>query len=589
MPFDGITVSAICNELSSILINSKIDKIYQPESDEIIMNIRSYKGKYKLLLSASSKYPRVHLTNVQKENPKSPPMFCMLMRKHLQGSTLIDIKQQDLERIIYMDFQSYDELGVMNIKRLIIEIMGKHSNIILIDKDSGIIIDSIKRISVDKNRFRQILPAKEYIQPPSQDKINLLDGFSKEAFSDIYSTFNLKEFIYKNFQGISPSSAHLLIQSTKLNENKLIHDLSIEEIHILNDILTDLRFNILNNIYTPNLIYLKENEEISDFSVLSHLNLNVDNITLSSMETISSLIEFYYTQKDILDRLKQKSSAMRKLVQTNISKLTKKIKKLNKELNSAVDSKEFKIYGELITANLYQIKPGEDKVSLLNYYSPDNEYITIALDKRLSPSKNAQRYFKKYNKSKTAVIEIKSQIKEASHEIKYLQQVLLSLDMIRSIRELEELRYELIDEGYLRKRNMSKKKKNQSIHITTYISSDGFTISVGKNNKQNDLLTLKLSSKKDLWFHTKDIPGSHVVISTKGQEVPQKTIKEAAELAAYHSKGMLSSQVPVDYTIIKNVKKPNGAKLGMVIYDEYNTIYVTPRKDICEILDNKEK
>jgi predicted ribosome quality control (RQC) complex YloA/Tae2 family protein len=279
---------------------------------------------------------------------------------------------------------------------------------------------------------------------------------------------------------------------------------------------------------------------------------------------------------------------MRKVVNTNLSKLIKKEKKLNKEFNTAVDSEKYKIYGELLTANLYQIKEGEKQVHLLNYYSPDGEYMTIDLDKKLSPSQNAQKYYKKYNKSKTAKREILNQLEETQHEIRYFEQVSHSLEIIRSMNELEELRLELMEEGYLKRRNIPKKKKEHKMEFLSFLSSDGFTIYVGKNNKQNDYLTLKFSSKKDLWFHTKDIPGSHVIISTKGREVPESTIKEAAELAAFHSKGKLSSKVPVDYTLIKNVKKPSGAKLGMVIYDDYNTLYITPREDLYEILEKNK-
>ncbi|MCT4594909.1 MAG: NFACT family protein [Anaeromicrobium sp.] len=588
MPFDGITVSAICSELKSALINSRIDKIYQPEADEIILNIRAFKNKYKLLISATSKYPRLHFTNIQKENPKSPPMFCMLMRKHLQGSKILHISQKDMERIVYIDFESYDELGDMKIKRLIIEIMGRHSNIILIDKESNIIIDSIKRIPSDINRHREVLPAKEYILPPSQDKTNLLNNLViRINRKDEELDLPLFKYIYTHFQGISPSSAKGICHMANLDYNKNVTDLNNEEIDLLTNTLIKLKNIISNENFIPHIIRSFHEKEIIDFNVISEF-MDEKSYRIDKLHSISSMLEYFYSQKDILDRLKQKSSSMRKVVNTNLSKLIKKEKKLNKEFNTAVDSEKYKIYGELLTANLYQIKEGEKQVHLLNYYSPDGEYMTIDLDKKLSPSQNAQKYYKKYNKSKTAKREILNQLEETQHEIKYFEQVSHSLEIIRSMNELEELRLELMEEGYLKRRNIPKKKKEHKMEFLSFLSSDGFTIYVGKNNKQNDYLTLKFSSKKDLWFHTKDIPGSHVIISTKGREVPESTIKEAAELAAFHSKGKLSSKVPVDYTLIKNVKKPSGAKLGMVIYDDYNTLYITPREDLYEILEKNK-
>ncbi|QXM05854.1 Rqc2 family fibronectin-binding protein [Crassaminicella indica] len=590
MPFDGMVISAIVNELKNKIQKGKIEKIYQPEADEINIFIRAFKEKYKLLISASSKNPRIHLTKIDKINPQTPPMFCMLLRKHLQGGRILDIRQKEFERIIVIDIESYDELGFMSIKQLIIEIMGKHSNIILIDKSENKIIDSIKRISSDINRYREVLPNKAYIAPPSQGKVNPIN-IPFEAFTKALKRSSLGTPIYKaiytSMQGISPTASREICFRANIHDDKAIADLSSDNYQALWNALNDFML-LSKDSFTPNIIVSKENEHVVDF-YCNHLKIYEKIYKYIDFDSISTVLEEYYIKRDLFHRLKQKSSDLRKFVTNTIHKLYNKSQKLQEEFITASNLETHKIYGELLTANLHLVKKGDAQIEVINYYDPDASTISIPLNTNLSPAQNAQKYFKKYTKAKTAQKEIQKQLKDTKDEIQYFENLLHTIENASSLSEIEEIRLELIDEGYIKKKkSLASTKKNIASKPLSFISSDGFEILVGKNNKQNDQLTLKIASKKDLWFHTKDIPGSHVVIISHNKEVPETTILEAAELAAFHSKGKMSSNVPVDYTQVKNVKKPKSAKPGMVIYENYKTIYITPRENIVKILENNK-
>ncbi|MTI67608.1 MAG: fibronectin/fibrinogen-binding protein [Firmicutes bacterium] len=580
MSLDGIVVKSLIDELNTEILNAKIDKIYQPEDDEILIRLRNNSTNYKLLISSSSNNPRIHFTNADKKNPIKPPMFCMLLRKHLQGGKITYIKQPTLERIIKIGITSSDELGIASNKELVIEIMGRHSNIILIEKDTLNIIDSIKRITPDVSRKRQILPGINYSLPPSQNKDNPLD-LNKKDFLNLLDINNdgilLFKFIYKNYLGISPLIAKEICYRSNIDSNKQIGALNEDEINSLFRSFNNLISNVLNNNYKPTMVTDPENNKVVAFSAI---NLEQFDKEKKHFNSISKVLEEYFLTRDRLDRIRQKAINLRKNISNKLDRNQKKLAKQKKELLNAKNREKYKVYGELVTANIYRIERGQEKLKCKNFYD-NNKEITINLKPRLTPSENAQRYFRRYNKLKNAYKKVSKEIKKTKADIQYLEHILLSIENCTELEELEEIRSELVDEGYLRvkKKNKKSKKRKTTSKPYHFISSDGYDIYVGKNNKQNDYLTLKFANKHDIWLHTKDIPGSHVIIRKKdSNEIPENTLIEAALLAAFHSKGKMSSNVPVDYTEKNNVKKPNGAKLGMVIYENNNTLYVTPKK-----------
>ena len=591
MSLDGIVINGIVNEIKSKLINGKIDKVYQPESDEILLNIRNNGENLKLLISASSNNPRIYLTSTKKSNPAAPPMFCMLLRKHLQGGRIISINQPSLERIINIEIQTFDELGVLTTKSLTVEIMGRHSNIILWDKSSEKIIDSIKRITPDISSIRIILPGVKYDLPPSQDKLNPL-FLEKESLIKRLSLTNegelIYKFIYKNYMGISPLIAREICYAANLDTTLRIGEMTSEDKENLIKSFNAIMSNIKSNKYFPNMVVDNNIGKVMSFSVIDINQYKL--LTKKYYDTISTLLEDYYQTRDNLDRIKQKSISLRKNISNKLDRALKKLSKQRDELLTAQKREKYKIFGDLITANIYRIEKGLEEIEVENFYSEDYETINIKLDVSLSPSQNAQKYFKKYNKLKNAYKFISNEIIKTKEEVDYLEHVLISIDNCTSLKDLDDIKEELISEGYHKGNNKNKKRNISSNQSSPrqYISKDGYDIYVGKNNKQNDYLTIKFASKDDIWLHTKDIPGSHVIIKNKGEEIPPSTIKEAALLAAYYSKGNLSSNVPVDYTERKNVKKPKGAKLGMVTYENNNTIYVTPsQNDVSKIKEVK--
>lgn len=580
MPFDGSVVSSIVHELQDKLLNGKIDKVYQPEKDELLINIRGYGDSYKLLLSASSTYPRVHLTEENKSNPAVAPSFCMLLRKHLLGGRIVSVRQPEFERIIEIDIDSADELGYSTHKTLIAEIMGRHSNIIVIDKTTGRIIDSIKRISFEISSVREILPGGHYEYPPSGNKTNPLKA-SKDSFiegiANAPGSIRAEKYFMNLYNGISPVVARDICLRAGIDGDTDLKQMDYGLIEELYNSFSEFRESVLCASFIPNIVY-KDGKAL-DFSCFDlEIYGSQDKQIFKGM---SEAVERFYHEKDLKDRMKQKSGDMHKIITNRLERCYKKLEKLSGDLQEASDSEKYKIYGDLIMSNIYFLEKGEEKVRLQNYYSPDAEYIEISMDTRISPSANAQRYYKHYNKSKNAINKINIQIEENKQEIMYLETQLDNLDKCTEELELEEIRTELMEQGYLRSRKAIKGKQTKKASSPMlFISSTGLEIYVGKNNVQNDYLTLKFAENRDIWLHTKDIPGSHVIIKTQGKDVDEVTIKEAANLAAYYSRGRMSSKVPVDYTIKKNVKKPNGAKPGMVIYENYNTIYITPEENV---------
>ncbi|WIV10794.1 NFACT RNA binding domain-containing protein [Proteiniborus sp. MB09-C3] len=591
MSFDGIVMNALVYELSNLLKNGRIEKIYQPENDEIVLSIRNESKNYKLLISASSSNPRVYITNETKTNPMAPPMFCMLLRKHLQSGKLIDIYQHSMDRVLCIDIQSLDELGVLSTKALIIEIMGKHSNIILIEKDSNKIIDSVKRVPISVSSVRQILPGLEYKNPPSQGKLAPFN-LSKEDFISFIDKSEKGMYVYKalygNIIGLSPLLAREICYRASLDDSMIVGQLQQDSLNNLYFSFKEFYDKINDNIFSPAMVKNKDESEIIAFSAVDILQYG--DMPKTQYISINELLEDFYITRDKIDRIKHKSIDLRKSISVKLDRALNKFAKQKEELLEAEGREIFKIYGDLLTANLHRIEKKQTSIVLENYYREDLEKICIHLDPRLSPIQNAQKYYKKYNKLKNAYQLVSEQIIKTQEEIDYLENVLISLENCTELREIEEIREELVNEGYVKKSSSKVKKKEKEVYSSPlhFISSDGYDIFVGKNNKQNDYLTLKLSSKEDIWMHTKNIPGSHIIIKAKDSQISEETIIEAAMLAAYHSKAKLSSNVPVDYTERKNVKKPSGAKPGMVIYDYYNTVYVTPEKELINKLTKLE-
>ena len=480
MKFDVNVTAAVVAEISEKLVHGKIDKVYQAEKDEIILNIRKQGGQFRLLISAHSQNARIHLTTATRENPKTAPMFCMFLRKHLSGGRILAITQPTFDRVVHIEIECYTELGDKVKKTMCVEIMGKHSNIILTD-ESGKILDAIRHADFTTSSVRHVLPGLFYQPPPTQSN------------------------------------------------------------------------------YTP-----AENPVPT--------------------ENVSAAIDKYYSDKDFDERMKQKSANIVKLLNNNIKRCEKKIKLHTESIKDAESREKYKVYGDLLTANIYRIEFGMDKISVENYYD-ENKLIEIPLKTDVSPSKNAGRYYTRYNKLKITEKFAMEQLQTAKEEREYLETVLDSVLKAESGAELDEIRSELIAEGYLinksknsKKNSKNNKKTAEKISLPMEITSaDGFKILVGKNNRQNDYLTMKLAFSTDIWLHTKTIAGSHVIIRTNGgSDVPETTLLEAANLAAYYSRGRNSSNVAVDYTAVKNVRKPRGAKPGLVIYDNYNTVYITP-------------
>lgn len=578
MPFDGITIHALTEEISNILIGSKIDKIHQPETDEIIIIIRKDRKNLRLLLSADSNLPHFSISDSKKENPTQAPMFCMLLRKHLSGGKILNIEQLGLERILILSIESKNDFGDLSVKRIIFEIMGKHSNITLVDENDKI-VDCIKRIALGVNRYRQLFPGITYVYPPiiKLDPRNVSADEFKASLRSADPEILFK-YIYIIYQGISPIISKEICLRAGVDFNQNIDNLSDNDVEKLYLSFVNFFKSIENKEYYKNVVYNK-NKSLKDLSVVHLSQYENGEFVIAEFETVNDVVTNYYANKNTVNKLLLRSLNLRKSVQTKIDKLNKKLKHLEKDLASADNAEEFKIKGDLILSNIHRIKRGMDKIIVENYYDENNE-IEIPLDIMKSPSDNAQQYFKKYNKLKTAQTKVFEQFEQTNLDLEYLEQVLLNIEQSTDHQNIEDIKEELILSGYIKKKYKTEKKKRTKSTPLEYKSSDGFKILVGKNNIQNDQLTLKIASNSDVWLHTKIIPGSHVIIRTHGKEVPEQTLSEAAMIAAYHSKAKGSSQVPVDYTEVRNVKKPNGAKPGMVIYSTNSTIYTTPDENM---------
>ena len=566
MALDGIFLNTLLKSLNKTLLNSKIDKINQPEKDEIILTIRKDRKNYKLLISSSSKFPRIHFTEINKENPLKAPMFLMVLRKYILGGTIVKVTQKEGDRIVIIEIESRDELGFNSSYSLIVEIMGRHSNISLVRNRDNKIMECIKHITANINSYRVLYPGVEYVYPPASHKLNPFN-FTKEAFSSFIKDNNLdfnKDFFSNSFTGVSKPLSHELFFE---NPNE-----SLENLDSIYDNFKSFINNLDNNIHYS--IYINEASLYKDFYSYKLTNL-LEDYSEKTFENPSTMLDFFFVARDKQERLHSRSVDLQKLINTNIERCTKKKNILNKTLKDCTEKEDFKIKGDLLTSFIYSIKKGEKEITLQNFYSENYEDIKIKLDPNRTPSENVQYYYKKYNKLKKSEEAALEQLDLNEKELNYLQSVLTNILNVESYQEIDEIKQELIETGYIKYKKSSKGnrkvKENRPLH---FISSEGIDIYVGKNNIQNDLLSLKFANKTDMWLHTKNIPGSHVIIHAKN--FGEKTLEEAATIAAYYSKGRESSKVTVDYTEVKHLRKPNGAKPGMVIYHTNKSLVVDP-------------
>lgn len=582
LALDGLFIHFIKNEILEEMKNGRIEKIYQPSKQDIILSFRLPKKNKKLLLSVDANNPRLHFTNMQLENPPSPPMFCMLLRKHIGTGKLINVRQHGLDRILFLDFECVNELGDLNTITLAIEIMGRHSNVILI-AENGKIIDSIKRISNEISSVRMVLPGISYNPPPSQNKINIITSDINSSFNILMqsTTEDLNKALLLNFEGLSPlTSREIIFKATKgldIKKSKLSE-------FYKNRIVSELEF--LKNILISNTKNLQsfsdDNIGLQDFSFMN-IEQYGSIAKIDKYDSCSELMDDFFSKKDQSTRMKQRSHHLLKLLINISDRITKKLSLQKSELLNYKNRDILRVYGDLIQSNLYNIKKDDSDLIVQNFYSETMELITIPLDKKLTPNQNAQKYYNEYKKAGVAENILTKLMKQSELEIIYLDSVYDSLTRTNSESELIEIREELCEQGYI-KVAKNKKQYLKSKPPIKYKSSDGFLILCGRNNKQNDILTLKYAKKSDMWLHTQSIAGSHIIISSDGSDISNTAIEEAAIIAAFHSKARNSAQVAVDYTNVKNVKKPNGAKPGMVIFSEHKTVYVTPDENIVSSL-----
>lgn len=563
MAFDGVTIANIIKELNETLIGGRIYKIAQPENDELLLTIKVNGGQKRLLLSAGASLPLIYLTETNKQSPLTAPGFCMLLRKHIQNGRIIQITQPGLERIVCMEIEHLNELGDVCRKNLIIEIMGKHSNIIFTNEEN-IIIDSIKHISGMISSVREVLPGRPYFIPETQDKKNPLTAEKSDFISSVRSkNMPVYKALYGTYTGLSPLLSHELCYRASMDGDFSTSSLSEDDLERLYGTFSRLVNDIQNGNFAPNIVY--EQDAPSEFAAIT-LTM-YENDKRKNYDSVSTLLEEYYAQKNAVTRIRQKSVDLRKIVQTALERNIKKYDLQLRQIKDTEKREKYKIYGELLNTYGYDVAPGSKSMTALNYYT--NEEITIPLDPTLTPSENAKKYFEKYNKLKRTYEALSALTLEVKSEIEHLESIRTSLDIALSEADLVQIKEELTESGYIRRKGGQKKIKITSRPFH-YISSDGYHIYVGKNNYQNEELTFKFAYGNDWWFHAKGIPGSHVIVKSEGKELPDRTFEEAARLAAYYSgargKSGGAEKIEVDYTEKKNVKKPGGGKPGFVVY-----------------------
>ena len=574
MAFDGIVVANLVCELNKTILNSKISKIAQPETDELLFTLKGQNGQFRLAMSASASLPFLYLTKQNKPSPLTAPNFCMVLRKHIANGRIIGITQPDLERIIQFEIEHLDELGDLCHKKLIIELMGKHSNIIFC-KEDGTIIDSIKHVSAQISSVREVLPGRMYFIPDTTHKKNPLTVSQEDFLQTVCEKPEpIAKAIYTSYTGISPSIANEICFRAGVDGDFSMSSLHEDEkLHLFHNFdwfMTDIK----EEHFSPNIMY--KGKEPVEFASLPYTSY--EEYTVTNYDSISEVLETYYASRNIYTRIRQKSSDLRRIVTTALERNRKKFLLQQKQLKDTEKREKYRIYGELLNTYGYHLESGAKKLEALNYYT--NEMITIPLDDQLSASENAKKYFDRYGKLKRTYEALTTLIEETKDEITHLESIATALDIAVSEDDLVQIKEELIEFGYIRKKRGDKKAKIKSKPFH-YISSDGFHIYVGKNNYQNDELTFKFATGNDWWFHAKGMPGSHVIVKTEGKELPDRTFEEAGRLAGFYSKGRDNDKVEIDYLQKKNVKKPNKSAPGFVVY--YTNYSLTIQPDISGI------
>ena len=573
MAFDGITIAAMVKELNTSLKGGRINKIAQPESDELLLTARGQDGQKRLLLSASPSLPLLYFTSKNRIIPLTAPNFCMLLRKHIGSAWITDITQPGMERVVQFHLEHLNELGDVCHKILIMELMGKHSNLIFCD-DKGMILDSIKHVSSNMSSVREVLPGREYFIPKTQDKLDPLSITEEEFISIIcQKPLPAAKAIYSSLTGISPVMAQEVCFRASIDGNDSMQSLNEAARTHLYHTFARIMDQVKEGGFTPNIIF--RGDEPVEYGVLDFQQYGPEYHSVS-FDSVSQMLETYYASRDLITRIRQKSADLRRIVQTALERNRKKLMLQQKQMKDTEKKDKYKVYGELINTYGYGLEEGVKSFKALNYYT--NEEITIPLDPQLTPQENSKKYFDRYQKLKRTQEALEEQIKETTEEIQHLESISNALDIAREESDLSQIKEELTEFGYIRKHYTSKKgakmqTKSKPFH---YISSDGYDIYVGKNNYQNDELTFKFASGNDWWFHAKKMPGSHVVVKTKDGTLPDRTFEEAGSLAAYYSQGRTAPKVEIDYLQKKNVKKPAGAKPGFVVYYTNYSLMAVP-------------
>lgn len=559
MAFDGVTIAGIVSELRDKLVGNRIYKIAQPEKDELILTVKGSCGQVRMLMSADASLPLLYLTEKNKTSPMTAPNFCMLLRKHLQNARIISVAQPGLERIVRFELEHLNELGDLCRKYLIIELMGKHSNIIFCD-DKDMIIDSIKHISGMVSSVREVLPGRTYFIPRTQDKADLLACSAEEIAAVLRArSLPLYKAIYTGFTGISPCIAQELCCRAGIDADLPSSELAAGMSERIVSEICGLADSIRHGDFCYNVVY--ENGQPAEYAAV-RLSSYAQGQS-RNFERISDLLEYYYAEKNMITRIRQRSVDLRKIVQTALERNVKKYDLQIRQLQDTEKREKYRVYGELLNAYGYGVETGAKSMEALNYY--DDQMITIPLDPTLSAGENAKKYFDKYQKLKRTYEALSTLTKETKEEIDHLSSISTSLDIALREEDLVQIKEELIESGYIRRRGNAKREKITSRPFH-YVSSDGYHIYVGKNNYQNEELTFKFATGNDWWFHTKGIPGSHVVVKADNEELPDRVFEEAGKLAAHYSQARGQEKVEIDYTQKKNVKKPNGSKPGFVVY-----------------------
>lgn len=579
MALDGVFLRHIKRELEEKLLGARVDKIYQPNRDELTVAFRTREAAYRVLFSARADSARVHFTAAQLENPKQPPMLCMLLRKRLSGAKLTAIVQPDLERVLHFEFDAINELGDHVTLTLTSEIMGRYSNIILTGED-GKIIDALKRVDAEMSSQRLVLPGVAYRLPPPQEKRSVLEASSQEvtnALKALPGDMELSKALLSVLQGVSPVVCREIAHRAGRGAELTVKTMDEEQYFRTGFFFQQVKEAAQNVTGTPHMAVSAQGKPL-DFSFVDIRQYGTAAV-VKETESFSKLLDDFYGERDHRERMRVREQDLLRLLSTHSERLSRKINHQRAELEQCAKREELRVAGDLISANLFQIEKGAPSVKLQNFYEESLPTVTIKLDPSLTPSQNAQKYYKEYRKAKTAEEKLNEQIDLANRELTYLDSVLDVLSRADTEQDLIEIRSELQEQGYLRAVREKKQKQPAVSAPMKFTTKDGFTVLVGRNTRQNDRLTMKLANNNDVWFHVKNIPGSHTVLVTDGKSPTPAAMEEAAALAALHSRAKDSAQVPVDYTQVRNVSKPQGAKPGMVIYVNYKTMFVTPKQD----------